>query len=418
MTREVDRARKRATSATRSQKRPKKTSSHRHEFDPDLEATAKPKKSSKSKKKVKKGRKVKDPRWTKILIALGAVIMLFSGGTMIGVKSVIAKAEDAIQVENLLGDTGGEPKGSLPDGPLNMLMVGLDVRPNRDMSNARADTIIVLHIPASRDRAYLVSIPRDLMVDAKAFSKSGFGGGRAKMTETFYHGAQGGAGVAGGVELLAGTIKDRLGITFNAAGIINFESFMKVVETLGGVDLCIDQNVTSKHIYVDARGNPTNIEGKSNPSQYGKPAKYKKGECRRFKPWEALDFSRQRYGLKNGDYDRQRHQLQLMKAIAKEATGKGVLTNPAKINSVIGAAGAAFILDTRGVPIADFVLALGGIGGSLISLRTNAGKVTSTQVDGKSYETLTQESEQMFKAVANNTLQQFLVSHPDYLAPA
>ena len=35
--------------------------------------------------------------------------------------------------------------------------------------------------------------------------------------------------------------------------------------------------------------------------------------------WEALDYARQRYGLKNGDYDRQRHQQQLIKAIAKKA---------------------------------------------------------------------------------------------------
>ena len=52
-------------------------------------------------------------------------------------------------------------------------------------------------------------------------------------------------------------------------------------------------------------------------------------------------------------------------------------------------AGAAFVLDTGGVPIADFVFGLKGVaGGGLITLRTNAGKVTSENIDGISYEKL------------------------------
>ena len=65
------------------------------------------------------------------------------------------------------------------------------------MAQSRADTVIILHVTAAHDRAYLVSVPRDLMVQAKSFKKSRYGGGRAKMTETFFFGAQNGAGVAG-----------------------------------------------------------------------------------------------------------------------------------------------------------------------------------------------------------------------------
>lgn len=358
------------------------------------------------------------PRLSGVLIVFGALLMVVSGGLLIGVRTVIAQAEGSLQVEDLFGDSGAAgPKGEVPDGALNILMVGLDARPGASAAQSRADTVIVLHIPASRDRAFLISIPRDLLVTAKAFPKSGYGGGRAKLTETFFHGAQKTAGVSGGMELLAGTIKNtpELGLTFNAAAIINFESFTKVVDQLGGVDLCIDQDVQSKHIYVDASGNPTNIEGEPNPSRFGKPATYKKGECRRFKPWEALDFSRQRYGLKNGDYDRQRHQLQLMKAIVKEATGKQVLTSPSKLDSVLKSAGSAFVVDTRGVAVADFVLALGGIAGSdLLTVRTNAGKVNSQQIDGVSYEALTPDSVQMFQALRDGNLIEFLAQHPDF----
>ena len=87
--------------------------------------------------------------------------------------------------------------------------------------------------------------------------------------------------------------------------------------------------------------------------------------------WEALDYARQRYGLNNGDYDRQRHQQQLIKAIAKKASSSGVLTNPIKVNSLIKAAGKAFVLDTGGVPVADFIFTLKGVAANdLVLLRT------------------------------------------------
>jgi LCP family protein required for cell wall assembly len=351
---------------------------------------------------------------------VGAVFLVLSGGLLITVRLVFDKATESIQTQDLFGDAGADiPRGKVPAGPLNILLVGLDARPDKPEAASRADTIVILHIPAARDRTHLISVPRDLMVEAKPFAKSGYGGGRAKMTETFFFGAQRGAGVGGGMELLAGTIKDRLGVTLNFAAIINFDSFTRVVEKLGGVDLCVDQTVTSKHIYVDAAGKPHDIEGEPNPSRFGRPASYRKGECRRFAPWEALDYSRQRYGLKNGDYDRQRHQLQLIKAIVKEATSQGVLTNPGKLTGVIEAAGAAFIVDTRGIPIPDFILALGGLAGSeMVSLRTNGGKIHSTQVNGVSYETLTPESEQMFEAVRSDAIEGFLATHPDYVATA
>lgn len=393
MAREVDRSRRRATSA----KHPLKA----------------PKNKKKSKKKARK-----DPVWTKVLIVLGALFMLISGGTIIGVKSVIAKVEDSFQQKDLLGNTAQEPpKGNLPDGPITMLMVGIDVRPGRDLTKSRADTIIIAHIPASREVAYLMSVPRDLMVDAAPFPKSGFGGGRLKMNETFFAGGQGDAGLAGSMEMLARSIKDTLGITFDAAAVINFSSFKKVVEALGGVNMCIDQDVTSKHIRVDSKGNPHDVEGNLEGTEHiGKRATYKKGECRRFKPWEALDYSRQRYGLENGDYDRQRHQLQLIKAILDEAASKGIVTNPPKIYELIEAAGEAFVTDTRGVPVTDFALGLSGIGANLIPLRTNEGRAAGKMVDGKWYETLTPESAEMFEAVSANTLDQFIFAHPEYLA--
>jgi LCP family protein required for cell wall assembly len=237
------------------------------------------------------------------------------------------------------------------------------------------------------------------------------------MTEAFFHGAQRGAGIKGGTELLALTIKERLGVSFKAAAIINFESFIQVIEALGGVDMCFDQTVTSKHLVMGPNGSPINIENDPNGKSKGKPIIYQKGQCRSLAAWEALDFSRQRYGLPNSDYDRQRHQQQLIKAIVKKATSSGVVTNPAKLNSVIKAAGAAFVVDTGGMPIADFTFGLKGVAANgLITLRTNAGKITSQNIDGVSYENLTPTSKAMFEAVTADKLDAFVAAHPEFVS--
>jgi LCP family protein required for cell wall assembly len=363
--------------------------------------------------------KRKDPRWAKILVIIGAVLVIVSGIAFAGSQYFASTVENSVTQDDLLGGAGVDKANGADKlaGPLNILMIGLDARPGQSEAASRADTIIILHIPAAHDRAYVVSVPRDLMVQVKPFKKSGYGGGRAKMTESFFFGAQKGAGVKGGTELLALTIKDTLGISFNAAAIINFDSFIKVIDALGGVDMCVDQTVTSIHLVMGPNGKPVNVENNPNPSSKGKPITYKAGTCRTFAAWEALDYSRQRYGLTNGDYDRQRHQQQLIKAIAKKATSAGIVTNPAKINTVIKAAGAAFVLDTGGVPIADFVFGLKGVaGGGLITLRTNAGKVTSENIDGISYEKLSPLSGTMFKAVTEDKLDAFTAAHPEFVS--
>jgi LCP family protein required for cell wall assembly len=364
-----------------------------------------------------RGRK-HDPRWAKALVIIGAVLVIVSGLALGASQLLVNRVEDSVAQDNLLGDAGSTPGKADPlAGPFNVLMIGLDARPNEAESASRADSIIILHVPAAHDRAYLISVPRDLMVQVKPYRKSHYAGGRAKMTESFFYGAQNGAGVKGGTELLALTIRDTLGVTFNAAAIINFQSFVKVIQAIGGVEMCFDETVTSKHLVMGTDGKPINIENVDNGQSLGAPITYPKGQCRQLAAWQALDYSRQRYGLPNGDYDRQRHQQQLIKAIVKKATSAGVVTNPVKLNNVIKAAGSAFVIDTNGVPLADFVFNLKSIGANgMITVKTNAGKITSQNIDGISYENLSTVSKAMFKALNDDKLNDFLAAHPEYLS--
>jgi LCP family protein required for cell wall assembly len=355
-----------------------------------------------------------DPLWARLTVILGALLMMASGAAIVGSKALIGQLTSGITQDNLLGDAvkSDAEGGASLDGPIDLLLLGLDLREGWDKNATRADTIIILHVPATHDQAYLVSIPRDSVVDIPRFEKSGYGGGRDRINAAFFHGAQNGGGWAGGAQLMAQTIKRTTGISFDGAAIIDFNGFKGVIEALGTIPMCVDHEVKSIHyLYVD--GKLTYIADAKKMSGHKEPVTYKVG-CREMKGWEALDYSRQRKGLPNGDYDRQRHQQQLIKAMAKKAMSTGVVTNLPKLRELINAAGKAFTLDTGGVPIDDFIFTLKGVAANdLVLLRTNNGTFASAGGGG---ERLTAESLEMFRAVKSDSLAQYVADHPTVLA--
>jgi LCP family protein required for cell wall assembly len=374
-------------------------------------------------RRLKRKRKKRDPGWTKVLVVFGAMLMIVSGAGIALAHSFIGSATGSIQQQNLLGDAG--LSGNNIDGPINMLLVGIDVRPDQKDDSVRADTIIILHIPASHDQAVLISIPRDTQVKIPDYPKTKFKGWTTKINAAFQGGYQGpGTDVekrGRGTELLALTIKQTWGITFNGAAIIDFDGFEAVLKELGGVTMCVEKEAEAIHLAQDKNGNIVEVwyddaasEVKGIPTG-GKKLIYKPG-CQRMAPNVALEYSRLRKGTccPAGDYDRQRHQQQLIKAILKEATSKNMLKDLGKLQRVMQAAGKAFVLDTGGVPVADYLFTLKDVAGTdLTSVRTNAGQVFT--VPGSSDEMLTPESLQMMAALKNNTILTWLASHPNFI---
>ncbi|MFG3689018.1 LCP family protein [Micromonospora sp. NPDC047740] len=356
----------------------------------------------------KRRTKRKDPLWARLTLIFGAVLMMTSGVAIVGSKAVIGQATSNIKQGSLLGDAGkSEAEGGKNlDGPIDMLLLGVDARASWDAANVRSDSIIILHIPASHDQAYLISIPRDTEAEIP-------GHGTDKINAAFFFGAQNGGGWEGGAQLMAKTIKQMSGISFDGAAIINFGGFKKVIDALGTVRICVSHEVKSIHMsYVDGRP-----RWNSDAEKLGKPMTpvvHKKG-CKEMEGWEALDFARQRYGLPNSDYDRQQNQQQLIKAMAKKATESGMLTNPIKLNHLIKAAGESLMLDTGGVKIEDFIFTLKGLSGNdLVTLRTNAGTYNSSA--DKKYEVLSPLSLNMFKAVKEDKLADFVAANPEVLS--
>jgi LCP family protein required for cell wall assembly len=377
-----------------------------------------------------KPRQRRDPLWARLTIILGAGLMLLSGGAMMGARGLISQATSDITQTTLIDGgaaaAGAQPGGNDISGPINMLLVGIDERPNGSaQTSVLSDTIVVLHIPASHDQAYLVSIPRDWRVQIPAYAKTGFSGATDKINAAFSAGYQGGGTElekrARGVDLLASTLHGATGIAFNGAAIIDFSGFEAVVRDLGGVYLCVDQRATSIHLAEDSNGHYRKVWYSETRGIQGlKPGEHAyvhEPGCRRMPAELALDYARIRKSLPNGDYDRQIHQQQLIKAIAKEATSRGVLTNPLKLNNVIKSAGRAFVLDTQGVRIEDFIFTLKGLSpGDLVTIKTNAGTVNPLMIDDKEYEQLSPDSMEMLTAVRTGKLPDFLLTHPQFVA--
>ncbi len=216
------------------------------------------------------------------------------------------------------------------------------------------------------DRAYLFSLPRDLLRGHPGVPEGRTSpGGTDKLNAAMSYGSR----VPGratrtpraGFELLAKTVQQVTGIErFDAGAIINFTGFKKIVDAMGGVDMYIERDV---QVRAPQAGRQARASGNPDGEGYvGPQAEYKKGN-QHLNGWQALDYVRQRYpknGVPDADYGRQRHQQQFVKAMVGQAFSADVVTNPIKLDRVLRAAGQSLIFNGRGNSVVDFALALQG----------------------------------------------------------
>ncbi|RIV32660.1 LCP family protein [Micromonospora radicis] len=354
------------------------------------------------------------PGWAKFCTIFGVVLMMLSGTSLVGAEALMARYEGAVGKADLFGDQAAgasEPRSDIK-GPLNILLVGID--PVRDDRPPLSDAIMVLHVPKEMDRAYLFSLPRDLYVEIPAFPKANFNGSTTKLNAAMSFGSRvpnGKPDPARGFELLALTVQRVTGIErFDAGAIINFSGFQKIVDAMGGVTMNIEREVRSEHREPDGK----HRKGNPNGSGYiGPQAVYPKGK-QHLEGWQALDYVRQRYpknGVPDGDYGRQRHQQQFVKAMAGQALSADVVTNPVKLDRVLRAAGESLIFSGRGHSVVDFGLALKDIRpGNIQMIKLPGGGV----FDNGNYlgERFEPEVDDFFVALERELLDPFLLEHP------
>ena len=345
-----------------------------------------------------------------LLAGVGIVVALRGGSDQPGPVAAPSPAGPSVPPAS----AGPEPSpGADITGPLDLLILGVDTRVSDPQWQPHADAIMLLHVEAGLQQGYLYSLPRDLRVDVPAFAKNGYGGGRSKITEAMSDGAKvrgtDKADVKQGYELIAKTIGNYTGIKkFDAGAVLTFNGMRKLTDALGGVTLRIDQKVVSQH------RTPSGELRKLRPGgggYTGPQATYQPG-TRKLVGWQAIDYARQRYTA-GGDYTRQRHQRQLIKALLTQVEDAGLATDGPKLESVIGSLGDSLVFSGERTPV-EYAYALRDLTPAKMTL---VGLPGASVTGGGGYigEELTATGRGFVRAVAQGKPAAYLDKHPELI---
>jgi len=187
------------------------------------------------------------------------------------------------------------PKEPQETGTLNYLLLGSDSRDPGNEGNGRSDTILMVHLNAKRNKAYIISFPRDMYVNIPGYGKN-------KINAAF---------AFGGTQLAVRTLENLTGVRMDHVALIDFEGFIKLTEDLHGVTV-INKTPFSSHGFHYPKGKIT-IAGE-----------------------EALWFVRERKLLPGGDLDRAENQRNVIKAIAQKGLSLRVISDPGTFINFIG----------------------------------------------------------------------------------
>jgi anionic cell wall polymer biosynthesis LytR-Cps2A-Psr (LCP) family protein len=187
---------------------------------------------------------------------------------------------------------------------------------------------------------------------------------------------------------------------------VDFQGFQDVVKALGGVEMCVDQRVVSAHLARLPSGELVN------PREGGEPIVYEPG-CREFNHWQALDYVRQRYSLPDGDYGRMRHQQQFLQALLRKAREEGVASNPLQLDKLIRAVAGTLTLDTGGTSIDALMFGLRDIRPTnILGVQVPSEPV---MVGGIAYIYPLEASTGMFRALADDNLEEWVAANPQWV---
>ena len=157
-------------------------------------------------------------------------------------------------------------------------------------SVSRSDVNIIMTVNRKTKKVLLTTTPRDAYVP--------IADGGLNQPDKLTH-----AGIYG-VDASVHTLENLYGIDLNYYVRLNFTSFLKLIDLLGGIDIENDQEFTSLH------GNYHFPVGKIHLNSD-----------------QALGFVRERYSLNGGDNDRGKNQEEVIAAVIKKLTSTDALKN-------------------------------------------------------------------------------------------
>ena len=260
---------------------------------------------------------MKSARATRIITSLSIGVIALSAISWIGLgqftgslKRVDAFAglnsrpEKASSAVNYLL-VGSDDRAGLTAAELKTLRVGSTA----SAAGGRSDTMLLVHISKARDKAVIVSLPRDTLVTVPQYVASNgktIAAQQAKLNSAFSW---------GGAPLLIQVVEAKTNLRIDHYVEIGFGGFAKVVDSLGGIQVCskVAINDPKSHLVMTAGIHTLN-------------------------GIEALKYIRTRDFDGMGDLGRMQRQQQFMSSVIKKATSTGVLLNPVKFISFINAA--------------------------------------------------------------------------------
>ncbi len=263
----------------------------------------------KHKKKKYKGLKIFGIVFS-IFMVLSALLLFTSGGRRIVINIAGKYIYDKLDYDQTPNDNTdknvdkGPTEVVIVDDVVNVLLLGVE-----EIGGAsNTDSIMIATMNTKDKTMKLTSIMRDLYVDIPGYSKNRINSAYAK----------------GDIDLLYQTIKLNLGINLDGYVSVNFESFEKIVDLIGGIEITLTKGEAN---YL----NTTNYI--SNPAYRNVVAgtQIMNGN-------QALGYSRVRKvstGSENNDYGRtQRHRI-VMNAIFEKVKTKNVIQLGLLMNNIL-----------------------------------------------------------------------------------
>ncbi|MEU5363505.1 LCP family protein [Streptomyces sp. NPDC005925] len=251
------------------------------------------------------------PRWTARAVTALSVVVLASAG--IG-HTVLTGLDADIGRVDPFKDMKNRPEGG--DG-MNVLLVGTDGRDRISPRERRryrlggapcncTDTMMIVHLSADRRRAGVVSLPRDSYATTPSHTD------RTTHEKHPGHPLKLNAAYAeGGPQLTVRLVESMTRVRIDHYLEVDFTSFMKTVDVLGGVEVCTAKPLRDGYTGLDLPVGTHRLMG-----------------------GRALQYVRARHVDAASDLSRMQRQQRFLAALIDRATSSGILLNPLRFRDV------------------------------------------------------------------------------------
>ena len=216
-------------------------------------------------------------------------------------------------IEITTKDTSEFKSVNVTKKPFVVYISGVD-NSGKVAKSSRSDVNILAIVNPENGKILLINTPRDYYVALASNNKYD------KLTH---------AGIYGTSES-AKTLGNLYDVDVNYYVRVNFTSFIKIIDNLGGIEVDVEKPDYRYNLGIDC-GSGYVCEQNSK-REFGEHMIYIKSGKQTLNGEEALAYARNRHQYNGGDIARGRHQAQILEAIVKKASSPSILT---KYNSIL-----------------------------------------------------------------------------------